>query len=135
MQIKLNSTKKARIDIIPLIDIIFLLLIFFIYTMLSMSIHKGVELNLPKSAYAQPVKKEDISLSIKSDNTIYINKEKINISKLRQVLSRKIKQDKDITLLLFADKEVKYEIIFKVMDKIQEAGIYKISLQAEEKEE
>ncbi len=135
MQIKLNSTKKARIDIIPLIDIIFLLLIFFIYTMLSMSIHKGVELNLPKSAYAQPVKKEDISLSIKSNNTIYINKEKINILKLRQILSRKIKQDKDITLLLFADKEVKYEIIFKVMDKIQEAGIYKISLQAEEKEE
>jgi biopolymer transport protein ExbD len=135
MKIKLNNIKKARIDIIPLIDIIFLLLIFFIYTMLSMSVHKGVELSLPKSAVARSVDKEDISVSIKKDNTVYINKEKIMLSEMARILSEKIKTDKNATALLFADKNVEYDLLFKVIDKIKEAGIYKISLQAEEKGE
>ncbi|MBW1649337.1 MAG: biopolymer transporter ExbD [Deltaproteobacteria bacterium] len=135
MRIKLNNTKKARIDIIPLIDVIFLLLIFFIYTMLSMSVHKGIELNLPKSAFTQSVEKENISISIKSDDTVYINKKKIKFTELKRILSEKIKADKDATALLFADKEVKYRLLFQVIDKIKEAGIKKISLQAEEKGE
>ena len=82
MKLNLSNAKKAKIDIIPLIDIIFLLLIFFIYTMLSMSVHKGVELNLPESAYTQSVSNEDISISIKSDNTVFINKKKIRLSEM-----------------------------------------------------
>jgi biopolymer transport protein ExbD len=135
MKLKFNNVKKARIDIIPLIDIIFLLLIFFIYTMLSMSVHKGVELSLPKSAFARSVDKEDISVSIKKDNTVYINKEKIMLSEMARILSEKIKTDKNATALLFADKNVEYDLLFKVIDKIKESGIYKISLQAEEKAE
>jgi biopolymer transport protein ExbD len=94
MKIKLNNIKKARIDIIPLIDIIFLLLIFFIYTMLSMSVHKGVELSLPKSAFTQSVDKEDISVSIKKNNSVYINKIKTRLSEMTRILSEKTKTDK-----------------------------------------
>ena len=103
--------------------------------MLSMSVHKGVELNLPESAYTQSVSNEDISISIKSDNTVYINKKKIRLSEMAHILSEKIKADKNTAALLFADKNVKYQLLFQVIDQIKKAGIYKISLQAEQKGE
>ena len=135
MKIKTNNPKKARIDIIPLIDVVFLLLIFFIYAMLTMSVNKGVELNLPQSANAKTVKKNNISISVKADNTLYINKEKISPSQINIILTEKIKTNQNPTVLLFADKEVKYQTVFEIIDKIQKAGIYKISLQAEKAEE
>ncbi len=103
--------------------------------MLSMSVHKGVELSLPKSAFTQSVDKEDISVSIKKNNSVYINKIKTRLSEMTRILSEKTKTDKNATALLFADKNVEYDLLFKVIDKIKEAGIYKISLQAEEKGE
>ena len=53
MKIHLPATKKARIEMLPLIDIVFLLLVFFIYAMLSMAVHRGLPVELPLSTTAE----------------------------------------------------------------------------------
>ena len=52
MKVNLRAQRRARIEILPLIDIVFLLLVFFIYAMLSMAVHRGVPVNLPTSSSA-----------------------------------------------------------------------------------
>ena len=53
MKLMINTSKKARIEMLPLIDIVFLLLVFFIYAMLSMAVHRGIPVSLPVSSTAK----------------------------------------------------------------------------------
>jgi len=116
---------------LPLIDIVFLLLVFFIYAMLSMAVHRGLPVLLPTSSSAKIDKELLLSITIKSDGTVYVDKEQIDLDDLESFLKAKTISDKEIGILLFADRSLEYQILFRVLDKIKTAGIHRISLQAE----
>jgi biopolymer transport protein ExbD len=98
MKVNVPRGRKTRIEMIPLIDIVFLLLVFFIYTMLSMAVHRGLPVILPTSSTA----------------------------KIRA------RGEKETGVLLFADRSLPYQRLFRVLDEIRMAGLTRISLQAEE---
>ena len=131
MKINLHTNKKARIEMLPLIDIVFLLLVFFIYAMLSMAVHRGLPVALPTSSSAVIDKELVLSVTVKTDGTIYINKEQIPLNDLTSALISKTKEYKEPGVLLFADRDLSYQKLFSVMDQIRMAGINRISLQAE----
>jgi len=131
MKINLHTNKKARIEMLPLIDIVFLLLVFFIYAMLSMAVHRGLPVALPTSSSAVIDKELVLSVTVKTDGTIYINKEQIPLDDLTSALISKTKEYKEPGVLLFADRDLSYQKLFSVMDQIRMAGINRISLQAE----
>jgi len=131
MKINLQTNKKARIEMLPLIDIVFLLLVFFIYAMLSMAVHRGLPVALPTSSSALIDKELVLSVTVKTDGTIYINKEQIPLDDLTSALISKTKEYKEPGVLLFADRDLSYQKLFSVMDQIRTAGINRISLQAE----
>ena len=116
---------------LPLIDVVFLLLVFFIYAMLSMAVHRGLPVVLPASSTAKIDKKLVLSVSIKSDGTIYIDKHQVALEDLAKTLKFRALQETDPGVLLFADRDISYQKLFKVLDQIQTAGIHRISLQAE----
>ena len=89
MKVQLPSPKKVRIEMLPLIDIVFLLLVFFIYAMLSMAVHRGLPVELPLSSTAQIDKKLTLSVSVEADETIYVNKERVALEHLPEVLRSK----------------------------------------------
>jgi biopolymer transport protein ExbD len=129
--------KAARIEMVPLIDIVFLLLVFFIYAMLSMAVHRGMKVELPESANSVSSEEVPLSVSVQIINgtsVIYLNQEHISLDDLENKLkiqSADMNQDKEV--LLFADKSVSYQQLYKVLDRISGAGITAISLQAEQK--
>ncbi len=129
--------KAARIEMVPLIDIVFLLLVFFIYAMLSMAVHRGMKVELPESANSVSSEEVPLSVSVQIINgtsMIYLNQEHVSLDDLENRLkieSADMKQDKEV--LLFADKSVSYQQLYKVLDRISGAGITAISLQAEQK--
>jgi len=123
--------KKVRIEMLPLIDIVFLLLVFFIYAMLSMAVHRGLPVLLPTSSSAKIDKELLLSITVKSDGTVYVDKDKIALDDLESFLKAKIISDKEIGILLFADRGLEYQNLFRVLDQIEAAGIHRISLQAE----
>jgi biopolymer transport protein ExbD len=131
MKINLQANKKARIEMLPLIDIVFLLLVFFIYAMLSMAVHRGLPIVLPTSSSATIDKELVLSVSVKTDGAIYINKDQIPLNDLSSTLISKTKGYKEPGVLLFADRDLSYQKLFNVMDQIRTAGINRISLQAE----
>ena len=132
----LPSRKKARIEMLPLIDIVFLLLVFFIYAMLSMAVHQGLPVVLPVSSTAEIDTDLTLSLTVKHDGSAYLDNASINIEDLQVVLQDRMKamgnsEAADTKILLFADQNLSYQELYKVLDQIKMAGIANISLQAD----
>ncbi len=131
MKVNLQTVKKVRIEMLPLIDIVFLLLVVFIYAMLSMAVHRGLPVLLPTSSFVNIDKSLVLSVTIKSDGTLYVDKEQIAPNDLAVVLKRKTEACKEPGVLLFADRSLSYQNLFRVLDQIRMANIHRISLQAD----
>ena len=131
MKLDLQIDRKARIEMLPLIDIVFLLLVFFIYAMLSMAVHRGISVTLPSSSVADIDKKPVLSISITKTGDIYVDKQRVPLEDLDETLMKISKSDKKAGVLLFADHNLNYQKLFKVLDQIRRAGLSSISLQAE----
>ncbi len=131
MKTNLHTERKVRIEMLPLIDIVFLLLVFFIYAMLSMAVHRGLPVLLPSSDTAKIDKHLVLSITAKSDGAIYVDKEQVSLKSLAEALKIKTQADKESGVLVFADRSLSYQRLFRVLDQIRIAGLSRISLQAE----
>ena len=131
MKINLETSRKARIEMLPLIDIVFLLLVFFIYAMLSMAVHRGLPVDLPTSQTAGIDKRLVLSVTLKSDDSVYVDEAHVRLEDLVDAIKARVTDQKEPGVLLFADRSIQYQTLFQVLDKIRLAGINRISLQAE----
>lgn len=137
MKIRRSTYRPPRIEMLPLIDIVFLLLVFFIYAMLSMAVHRGMKVDLPESSQAGPSEESPLAVSIiraEQGVEIYFNKNRVSLEELDRLLRESAGKGGGEKLLLFAGKSISYQSLFLVLDRIQQAGIANISLQAELKE-
>ncbi len=134
MKIKIEATNRARIEVLPLIDVVFLLLVVFIYTMLSMAVYRGLPVSLPKSTSVTPETELTLAIVIQEDHSLFVDQAPVALDDLRDVLIRKSRAQTIKGALVFADKRVSFQALFNVLDKIKDAGISNISLQAEEEE-
>ncbi|MFC1824047.1 ExbD/TolR family protein [Thermodesulfobacteriota bacterium] len=131
MKVAYQTAKKTRIEMLPLIDIVFLLLVFFIYAMLSMAVHRGLPVVLPTSDTAEIDKKLVLSVTVRADGSIYLDKEQVSLGNLQDALQKRAGVNQDTGVLLFADRSLPYQQLFRVLDHIRMAGLTRISLQAE----
>lgn len=140
MKINLPEQRRARVEMLPLIDIVFLLLVFFIYAMLSMAVHRGVPVELPVSSTAALEKETILSVTVKQSgdgqSQIYLDEESVDLARLATLLKNKAATEKgrngrEPGILLFADRQVDYQQLFQVLDQINQAGLSRISLQAD----
>jgi biopolymer transport protein ExbD len=131
MKLQVPVEQKVRIEILPLIDIVFLLLVFFIYAMLSMAVHRGLPVDLPTSSTAKIDKSDRLSVTVRAGGGIFIDKERVSLDELDRILAEHSADPAKPGVLLFGDRDVSYQRLFRVLDRIQKAGISKVSLQAE----
>jgi len=129
MKINLGKQKRARIEMLPLIDIVFLLLVFFIYAMLSMVVNRGISVNLPVSSTAKTEKGLPLSVVIKENGGILLDGHNILLKDLSALLKLRTGKGEHPGLFLSSDKKVSCQRLINVMDQIREAGISRISLQ------
>ena len=73
MKINFQANKKARIEMLPLIDIVFLLLVVFIYAMLSMAVHRSLPVMLPTPTSVKIDKELLLSVTVKANGTVYVD--------------------------------------------------------------
>lgn len=131
-----REKKKVRVEMLPLMDVIFLLLVFFIYSMIDMAVQRGMTVNLPVSASAQPQTWDGLSVTIRADQSLYLDKEPISLEELAVVLDRRVHEAgtqenaPEAAVRLFADDELSYGKLYQVLDVVKRAGVRKISLQA-----
>jgi biopolymer transport protein ExbD len=122
--------KRARIEIIPLIDIMFFLLASFMLVSLTMINMKGIDVNLPTAASAQPNNKPDFNMvSVDAIGDIYFEKEKVDKGDVLPRLQKMYEANHDVRIFIRADKDATYENIVFVLDKVRTAGIQKVGLE------
>jgi biopolymer transport protein ExbD len=131
MKVSRSFEHKARIEMLPLIDIVFLLLVFFIYAMLSMAVHRSLPVALPSSATAAIDPSADISLTVQADGSVFVNQTPVPLERLSSFLQQRTENSKEKGVLVFADRSLAYQSLFQVLDQIRLAGIERVSLQAE----
>ena len=129
MRVNLGSPRRARIEILPLIDIVFLLLVFFIYAMLSMAVHRGVAVNLPTSTTARIENELSLSVTVRENGQILLDTHRVSLRDLAGLLRVKAQECKSSQVHLFADKKVSYQLLIEVLDQIRAAGLSDIMLQ------
>lgn len=132
MRLNHKPQRRARIEMIPLIDCMFLLLVFFIYSMLSMTIHRGIQVNLPASETGQIDRRSYISIGITQDERLFLNEQEISLSNLLDHLQTENKDHPDQPVFINADRAVRYQMIIHVLDKVRAAGLRKVSLETRE---
>ncbi|WP_438482048.1 ExbD/TolR family protein [Oleiharenicola lentus] len=129
-KIKVRPLKKARIEIIPLIDVIFFLLATFVLFTLSLNSIKSVPIDLPVPAPPTTVKPEEpLTIQVSDAGSIYWNRELIDPSELPSRLSYYRSQNADPRVLLTGDEKARFGATIDVLDEVRKAGILKFSVE------
>ena len=124
-----NSTIMRELNLVPLIDV--LLVVLFFYMILSPMMSRGLDVNLPKSG-ANTVKPEDrIVLTVTRSQELFVEKERVDISRLRDVLDSIRKTKPQINVYLRADRDAPYGAVVQVMDVVKRAGIDRLGMVTE----
>lgn len=131
MKVPRGSPRRARIEMLPLIDIVFLLLVFFIYAMLSMAVHRGLPVILPASKTAEIDKRLLVSVTVKADGSVYVDEVPVDREALSEYLRGLPRESGEDGILLFADRTLPYQDLFHVLDRLKNGGFANVSLQAE----
>jgi len=130
MNVRRIQRKPARIEMLPLIDIVFLLLVVFIYALLSMAVHRGLPVALPDSDTAETETAPMAAVTVMTGGTLYLDKQPVTLIDLENRLRTRGQAAVLAGVQIFADKTVTYQVLFDVLDRIKSAGIEKISMQA-----
>ena len=133
-----GSGKRARIEIIPLIDIIFFLLATFIMVSLSMSKNQGVQVALPTAASAASlIDQEDqdkaVTLSVTAKGDVFYNKEKITLAQLPMKLQTLKTTAKDPKIIINSDAGADFKNVVLVLDEVRKIGIGKVGINTDKK--
>jgi biopolymer transport protein ExbD len=121
--------KRARIEIIPLIDVIFFLLATFMLVSLSMVKNKGIPVNLPVASTSAPQDHtQDTTLTIAKDGTLYFNKEPLRLDELPARLHQLQAQQPDPKVFIRGDEQAYFGAAVAVLDDLRLAGITKVAI-------
>jgi len=135
MRFRKIKEEEIRLGIAPLIDIVFLLLIFFMVTS-HFDVASGVRIRLPKVAKKIFNQEEDkITLVIDKSGGIYLKGKRVELKILRKRLKNIVKNKDLVHLFLQADKDVKHGRVVQVMDLAKSAGVHSIIIAARWKSE
>lgn len=120
--------KKARIEIIPLIDIMFFLLASFMMASLTMIKMQSIKMNLPTATQATRDFKPDIlNISVDKVGDIYVEKKLVSIVDLSNVLSNKLRLSTNFPVYISGDKDATHGAVIRVLDTVRRSGIEKVS--------
>ena len=118
---------KTEINILPMIDVIFAILSFFIVSSLFLTKVETIPINLPNSTTAKSEDKKSINLSIDSNSRIFLNKNLVQLSNLKNEII-KLNIEKNSLIIIRGDKNVNYGKIVEVMDIIRSLNNIKIAI-------
>ena len=135
MPVKLNSklpteNAEARIEIIPLIDIMFFLLAAFMLVSLSMVNVKSVKVNLPTAVAANAdVKKDFVDISVDKSGAFFLDKNPVAGNELVSTLIASQKTNPNLRVFISGDQEARHGDIIHVLDLVRAAGIDKVAFE------
>ena len=125
-----SADDESDVNITPLIDIVFIMLIFFIVTATFVK-ETGIDVNKPDAPTAEVKKKANILIAIDANNNIWLDRRKIDIRSVIPNIKRLRAENPQGSVVIQADEESKNKMLVEVMDAARQAGVNNIALAAE----
>ena len=124
-----TDEEESNIDLTPMLDVVFIMLIFFIVTA-SFVKESGIDVNRPDAETAQKKERANILVAIDERNQIWIDKRQVDPRAVRANIERLHAENPQGSVVIQADKNSKNERLVQVMDAARQAGVYNVSIAA-----
>ena len=119
--------RKARMEMISLMDVMFLILVVFVYSIFSMSVHRGLKVDLP-AAQGTPEKGERAVITLAADNTLYLNKRQMPFDDLVRSVTL-LWRETATPVLISADKAAPIGTGIEMLGKLKAGGVERVTFQ------
>ncbi len=128
---KSSGPKKARIEIIPLIDVVFFLLATFVLFTLSLNKIEAIPINLPKATPPDPTRppEEPVIIQVSDADSVYWNREPISMTEVDHRLMHYVQGNNSPKVLVTGDERAKFGAMVQVLDKVRKAQIEQVSIE------
>jgi biopolymer transport protein ExbD len=121
--------EESEINITPMLDVVFIMLIFFIVTATFVK-ESGIEVNRPDAPTATVQEKANILVAIGPTNQIWIDRRRVDVRSVRPTIERLHAENPQGSVVIQADRESKNNTLVQVMDAARAAGVYNVSIAA-----
>lgn len=124
-----TDNSEDNVDITPMLDVVFIMLIFFIVTATFIK-ESGIDVDKPEAATATVQDKASILVAIDADDAVWINRRQVDVRSVRAIIERLHAENPKGSVVIQADKESRNNTLVQVMDASRRAGVYDIALAA-----
>jgi len=121
---------ESSVDITPMLDVVFIMLIFFIVTATFIK-ESGIDVDKPAAATAIVQEKASILVAIDASDNVWINRRQVDIRSVRSIIERLHAENPKGTVVIQADRDSRNNTLVEVMDASRQAGVYDIALAAQ----
>lgn len=125
---KRRELRAPEIMLSPMIDMIFLLLVFFVISTMYMSEVKTIPIRLPVARNSETVSKSNFNVSVKQDGSLYLDEQPIPMELLVANAALESKRDGSFSVIIRAEGEADYKLVITLMDKLKGAGVTRFGL-------
>lgn len=127
---RLREEEEAVIDMTPMLDVVFIMLIFFIVTT-SFVKEAGIDVNRPEASQASAQPSANIFIAITENGEVWMDRRMVDVERVAANLERLLAEQPSDMVVIQADRGARHGVVVQVMDQIKEAGIAQISIAAE----
>ncbi|MBN1972967.1 MAG: biopolymer transporter ExbD [Sedimentisphaerales bacterium] len=124
--------EQAEIQMTPLIDMVFILLIFFVVTTSFVS-ETGLNIQRPQSSSSETLPHDNLTIEIDAAGRITIDSQRVGLLSIRSFLQKRLRLEPKLAVVLAADKTISVDRVVSVMDEVRAAGINEVALATIEK--
>ena len=124
-----QDNDESTVDITPMLDVVFIMLIFFIVTATFIK-EAGIDVDKPEAATAVVQEKASILIAIDANDQVWINRRQVDVRSVRSIVERLHAENPKGTVVIQADRESRNDMLVRVMDASRRAGVYDIALAA-----
>ena len=121
--------EESDIDLTPMLDVVFIMLIFFIVTAAFVK-EAGIEVERPEALTAIPQEKANILIAIGPNDEIWLDRRPVDARSVRASVERLHAENPQGTVVIQADKEATTDVLIQVMDAARQAGVYNVAIAA-----
>ncbi|MEC4985923.1 MAG: biopolymer transporter ExbD [Oscillatoria sp. PMC 1068.18] len=128
MRLPDESESRMEINIVPMIDVIFSILAFFIISSLYLTRSEGLPVNLPSASTSQSQPSTNVTVTINSNGKISLNRQPVELSDLEARVRSLVKQDSETLIIINADEKVNHGQVVGVMDSLRNVEKVKLAI-------
>lgn len=136
---KARTKRKPRIEIIPMVDVMFLLLVFYILSTIAMTTERGIPVALPSAESGESTRVDETTVTINGQGEVFLNQEPVELSRLGEALEAKaaslpggLEHLRESYVVLNIDLSVPHRSVVSVMDQLRQLGVSNFSIATDE---